>query len=70
MENHKITTIKLSEATKSRLDKLRYYKRETYEEIVERILGILNLCKINPEKARSKLIALDKAHRNIEKIVK
>ena len=66
MENRKITTIKLSEATKARLDKLRFYKRETYEEIVERILGILNLCKISPEKARSKLINLDKIHKNIK----
>ena len=53
-----ITTIKISQDTKSRIDKLREYRKETYEEILEKILNILNLCKLNPDKAQSKLNAI------------
>lgn len=56
----KITTIKLSEATKSRLDHLKLYQRETYEEIMQRFLEILNTCRQSPERARIKLIRLEK----------
>lgn len=62
----KITTIKLLESTKSRIDKLRIHKRETYDEILQNMLVILNLCKVNPERARRKLILLDKAHKRVE----
>jgi len=55
----KITTIKLSKYTKERLDHLKVHHRETYEEIIEKILEILNICKINPAKAHHKLLALD-----------
>ena len=47
-----ITTIKLSKETKKRLDNLREYKNESYDEILGKILGILNMCKIDPLKAR------------------
>ena len=58
-----ITTIKLEKKTKDRLEHLRSYKRETYEEIVQKILNILNICLADPEKARSKLITLNKRQR-------
>ena len=58
-----ITTIKLEKKTKDRLEHLRSYKRETYEEIVQNILNILNICLADPEKARSKLITLNKRQR-------
>lgn len=54
-----ITTIKLDKKTKKRLDKLKYYKRETYDEVLLKMLNILNLTRIAPEKARAKLIELD-----------
>ena len=52
MKKPKITTIKLSTKTKSRLNNLKIHKRETYEEILQKMLGILNTCLLNPEKAR------------------
>ena len=55
-----ITTIKLSTDTKARLDHLKEYRRETYEDILQRILDILNLCRASPERARSRLIAIDR----------
>ena len=57
------TTIKLDKKTKSRLDKLRTHKRETYDEVVQSMLNILNLCRVSPERARAQLIFLDRIKR-------
>lgn len=62
-----ITTIKLTRATKSRLDHMRLYKRETYDEIVMKILEVFNICRVNPERARLCLISLDKQRRRPQK---
>ena len=62
------TTIKIAKKTKARLDTLKEYKRESYEEIVEKILEVLNTCRASPAKARDKLIQIDTAHK--EKILK
>lgn len=64
-ERTKITTIKLSKSTKERLDSLKEYKRESYEELIEKILEILNICKMNPLKARAKLIKIDRQHKEV-----
>lgn len=53
------TTIKLSKFTKQRLDKLKEYKRETYEEILQKMLGIITLCRIDPERARVRLLSVE-----------
>ncbi len=65
------TTIKLSKETKSRLDHLKEYKRESYEEILQKILDILNTCRMSPMRARGKLIAIDRHRRrqNKEQII-
>lgn len=55
------TTIKISKKTKHRLDNLKEYKKETYEEVLRKILWILNLCKKEPEQAKRKLGAIDVA---------
>ncbi len=56
----KITTIKVDRETKHRLDKLKVHAKESYDEIIQKILYILNLCKASPEEARGRLIAIDK----------
>ena len=48
----KVTTIKLLEETKFRIEKLREYKRESYDDILRKILYILNTIKDEPENAR------------------
>lgn len=48
----KITTIKLAEETKIRLDKLRENKGESYNDILKKILYILNVARDDPEKAK------------------
>ena len=63
----KITTIKLSVSTKERLEKFRVYRRETYEEILKKIFDMLNICKVEPEKARSKLLSLDRQNKQFSK---
>ena len=56
----KPTTIKIRRDTKERLDKLKVYRRESYDEIVQKILEILNNLRANPDSARAKLIAIDR----------
>jgi hypothetical protein len=56
----KITTIKLEKETKARIDKFRVYRRETYDEILQKLLEILNLCRASPERARARLISIDR----------
>lgn len=63
MKNNKITTIKLYKETKGRLDNLKEYKRETYDEILEKIIDILNMLKVSPMRARAKLISIDRKKR-------
>ena len=48
----KITTIKLLEETKLRIEKLREHKRESYDNILRKILYVLNVARDDPEKAR------------------
>lgn len=54
-----ISTVKLSKKTKDRLLKLKVYKNETFEEIIEKMLNILNICKQSPDQARQALVSLD-----------
>lgn len=63
----KITTVKLSQETKVRLERLKSHKRDSYEDILINILEILNTCRLNPEKARIDLINLEKKHYQIFK---
>jgi len=58
-----VSTIKLTKHTKERLSKLKVYKSETFEEIIEYMLNALNICKQDPEKARATLHHLDEQRR-------
>jgi hypothetical protein len=60
VNSDKITTIKIDKETKIRLDKLRIHPKESYDEVIQKILYVLNLCKSNPSEARGRLIAIDK----------
>ncbi len=60
VSNVKITTIKIDKETKIRLDKLKVHAKESYDEIIQKILFILNLCKASPEEAKGRLLAIDK----------
>jgi len=60
----KITTIKLLKSTKTRLDHLKVYHRETYDEILTRMLELLNICRVNPKRARYHLITMEKQRKH------
>jgi len=48
----KITTIKLLNETKLRIEKLREQKGESYDDILRKILYILNTARDSPDKAK------------------
>ncbi|MFH1802912.1 MAG: hypothetical protein ABH864_05705 [archaeon] len=58
-EKEQITTIKIQRQTKERLDKLRVHKKDSYDEIVQRMLGILNVCRRDPDVAQETLEKLE-----------
>jgi len=64
MKNKKATTIKIHNETKERLDRLRESDRESYEEILRKMLFILNASKTNPQKARSLMYKIDRSRKN------
>jgi len=75
MENE-ITTIKISKTTKERLDNLKEFKGESYEEILKKLLYILNLTKKNPLLGSKALGGIDKTiqrrqayDKEVEKII-
>lgn len=60
-----ITTIKISKKTKARIDNLKEYKRETYEEIINKVLDTMNSFKTNPEEAKRRLSLIDQKRRQM-----
>lgn len=67
--NNRITTTKLSNQTKSRIDHLKRYPRESYEEIMIRMLEILNIARHRPEHARISLLKLERERRKNLKLI-
>ena len=61
--NEKITTIKLLEETKLRIEKLREHKRESYDDILRKILYVLNAAREDPEKAKRVLERIEELKR-------
>tara|TARA_Y100000310_G_scaffold268360_1_gene280935 strand:- start:2374 stop:2601 length:228 start_codon:yes stop_codon:yes gene_type:complete len=57
--NNKITTIKVQKETKLRLNKLKEYDLESYEQILRKMLFILSMCRKRPELAKKKLEQID-----------
>jgi len=67
MSNKQITTIKLQKHTKARLEKLREHKRETYDDLLRKMLWILSTIKTDTEKARYTLDKIDELQKKIKK---
>jgi len=61
----KITTMKLQDETKNRLEKLREHKRETYDDIIRKILYVLNAVRESPEKAKHILEFIDEKRKRM-----
>jgi len=58
--NSQITTIKLSKETKNRLDRLKEHHRETYDEVLRKLLFILNTLRKSSEKSQRILMKIDR----------
>ncbi|MBM3234428.1 hypothetical protein FJZ19_05035 [Candidatus Pacearchaeota archaeon] len=67
-ENTKITTIKLEEETKSRLDKLKVHNKESYNQVLKKMLFILNALRKNSKVAEGILNNIDEARAKIHAI--
>jgi hypothetical protein len=49
------TTIKISQETKKRLDNLKEFEKESYEEIIKKVLYILNILRKSPTQGQETL---------------
>ncbi|MAE49450.1 hypothetical protein CMI48_01340 [Candidatus Pacearchaeota archaeon] len=62
-----ITTIKLQKKTKKRLEKIRTHSRESYEELLQKLLDLLNSLRADPDQAYDQLRKIEKQHRELRK---
>ena len=60
-----ITTLKLEKETKERLEKLREHKRETYDDIIRKIMYVLNTVRDEPIKAKTILEFIDEKRKRM-----
>jgi hypothetical protein len=60
-----ITTIKLLKETKTRIEKLREHKRESYDDILKKILYVLNTARESPESAKRILERISELRRRM-----
>lgn len=62
---NKTTTLKLEKETKERMEKLREHKRETYDDIIRKILFVLNMVRDDPGKAKAILEFIDEKRKRM-----
>ena len=60
-----IKTIKLKKETKERLGKLKESRRESYDDIIRKILYVLNTTRDNPNKAKLILERIDELRKRM-----
>ena len=63
-----VTTIKLQKETKQRLDKLKEHSRESYDEIIKKVLYVLNVVRESPDKAKGILEFIDEKKKKMTEI--
>lgn len=61
------TTIKLYSDTKDQLDKFREYKNESYDEVIRKLVFVVNSCKKDPKLGQEAITAINKARERIAK---
>ncbi|MBS3168507.1 hypothetical protein J4216_05240 [Candidatus Woesearchaeota archaeon] len=61
------STIKIYEDTKEQLDLYREYKNESYDEVIKKILFIVQNVKDEPKLSRETIDAIEKARERIKK---
>lgn len=61
------TTIKIYEDTKAELDKLREYKNESYDEVIKKIVFIVQKFKTEPKLSKEAITSIEKARERLKK---
>ena len=61
------TTIKLHHDTKTQLDGFKEYGNESYDEVIKKMIYIVNVCKKQPELSQETILAIEKARERIKK---
>lgn len=61
------TTIKLHGETKQQLDRFREYKNESYDEVIKKMVFIIEKCKEEPELSKQTIMEIEKARERIKK---
>jgi len=61
------TTIKLYSETKDQLDRFREYKNESYDEVIKKLVFVVNSYKKDPELGEEAIIQIEKARDRIAK---
>ncbi len=62
-----ITTIKVYQKTKINLDRFKEHRKESYDEVLKKILYIITLLKENPELGRKLLKEIEATKERLEK---
>jgi len=60
------TTIKINLDTKHQLDKFREHKRESYDELIRKMIYIVKKVKTQPELSKDAVIAIENARKRIK----
>jgi len=61
------TTIKIYGDTKTELDKLREYKNESYDEVIKKIIFIVNKFKTEPKLSKEAMASIERARERLKK---
>ena len=61
-----VTTIKLRTNTKSKLDHFREYRNESYDELIQKMIFIVNTLKKKPKLSIEAVEAIEKARKRIK----
>lgn len=56
----KITTLKIDTLTKTRLDRLKEHEKESYNQVIKKLLHIINVFRRNPALGHRLLNHIDK----------
>ena len=60
------TTIKINLDTKHQLDQFKEYKRESYDELIRKMLYIIKKAKTQPELSQEAVLAIENARKRIK----
>ena len=61
-----VTTIKIKLDTKHQLDQFKEYKRESYDELIRKMIYIVKKVKTQPELSKEAITAIENARKRIK----